>query len=414
MKRLDTVQLHTIICNTLEEALKPDTLVPNKDGYVTVYDLQESIRDWIDENLPLNEGLKVETEYNVTELIMKGINPWMEGYPDQIQRRKAGRVFAYKGYPGLGVQYLQARKLNDTSAIKEEAFEFIKGSLNFSLMAAIRNRINIVVDEAVQQAERQAGGKLGRNKRDAVIAAAKPKGPFICYEDSEFEFTDDYEPKSLRERQILLAFADAIIRRIPVSVSYKPVNRLNAYDIEFHPHYIRWVGHKLMVYGESRKTGSSGDYRLVNLILRRVQGMAGIDGVEYVGPEKRGIDYNRGFFRNSMTFNAQLDRDDRNSLTRVVLKVRKAKQALVGGRILRPYDRILTEPLHHSQDICPDYPETEEFGYLSLKVNDAMFVKPILLAYGGDLEVIEPLELRQLMAEEIKIMAGLYANDGKA
>ena len=76
-----------------------------------------------------------------------------------------------------------------------------------------------------------------------------------------------------------------------------------------------------------------------------------------------------------------------------------------------PFERILSEPLHHSQKICEDYPSDKNYGYISLNVSDYLYIKPILLSWGSYIEVVSPQDLREKMAEEVKLMVRNYQTE---
>ena len=418
LKRLEPKELHIIICETLEKALLPDTTIPNRNGYVTRKVLLQTLIDRQKELLSQNQqGMKeseknknehYDEEYNPTELIRKGIMEWMKGHDRQILCLKVGKGYIYKGFEGLTQAYLRSRKLNDNTPIDKEAFELVKGNLNFSFMAALRNRFKLLTDEAISKAETGKKKGLNAKEKEKIVKELRPKEPFICFEESVDEYTQEQKERNYREQQILLVLAEAILRHLPVKISYKPVKRDYCYEMEFHPQYIRRVQNNVTVYGMSRiESSADPQYRLVNLILKRIIKVEEAKEVEYISAEDMGVDYNGVFFRNTMTYNAQLDTPDRESTTEVILKVRKKRQALVNNRTIRTFERLKSEPLHHSQTEIPER-EDDEYGYLSLRITDYMYIKPILLRYGSDLEVIAPADLRNVMAQESALMAAVY------
>lgn len=414
IKRLETKDLHVIICETLEKALLPDTEIPNNDGFVTrqvlleaLIDRQQEILDRIPEEQKKKNEHYEET-YEPRELIRKGIIPKMEGLERQIVCKKVGREFTYKGFEGLTQEYLKSRTLNDKTPIDKESFELVKGLLNFSFMAALRNRFNLMAEEVVNKEEKKKGRKLKAIEKKEIMKKLWPKEPFICFEESVDGYTDWQKEQNRTEQQLLLVMAEAIMRWMPVRISYKPVKRDYNYEMVFHPHYIRRVQNKVTVYGMSRiENKPEQQYRLVNLILRRVVKIEEADGEKYISAGDMGLDYNGRFFKNTMTYNAQLDTGDRENTTEVILKVRKQRQALVNNRTIRTFERLKSEPLHHSQQVIPER-EDDEFGYLSLKINDYLYIKPILLKYGSDIEVVSPSDLRDVMAQESALMAAVY------
>ena len=100
--RLETPLLHQIICQALEQALnKKSSIVKDKDGFVDAKDLLRFILAEQEKYADKNNHDKFEEEYNVSELINKGITPWLKVLGKRIERRKVGKAFVYKGYTGL-------------------------------------------------------------------------------------------------------------------------------------------------------------------------------------------------------------------------------------------------------------------------------------------------------------------------
>lgn len=405
IERSDPQWLQQIICHALEEALLPNsTIRTDCDGFVCAEELCcYLIRR--QEQKPKKDKLKrYETDYNVSELINKGIQGWIGKLGKRIERRKVGKAFVYKGYAGLEQDYLDARAMMSHQPIEEDVLDFVKGALSFSLLSAIRNRIKAI--------RKKIDKEEGTEKAKVWMQELKARGPFLCFEESVYEFTPEYKEKVAREQNLLLTFADAIIRRIPLKVFYKPFHYHEVDELEFHPHYIRRVGKKLMVYGFSKSRSKHSGYQLVNLIFQRIIEVKQLsEQVSYRGAEEAGIDYNGGFFANTVTFNAVLLGADREQPAEVVLKVKKQRIGKPSGRIIRPFDRILTEPLHHSQEVCREIPEDKDYGYVRLFISDWQYLKPILLAWGSSIEVLSPEELRLKLVEETREMLELYAKD---
>lgn len=406
IKRSDPQWLQQMVCRALEEALQPNSsLRTDSDGFVCAEELCSFLCQKQEEKAKRKkDGSRYETDYNVSELINKGIQVWIGKLGKHIERRKVGKAFVYKGYAGLEQDYLEARVLMCNQPIEEDVLDFVKGAVSFSLLSAIRNRIKAI--------RKKIDEEEGKEKAKAWMQELTARGPFLCFEESVYEFTPEYKEKIAREQDLLLTLADAIIRRTPLAVLYKPFHYREADELEFHPHYIRRVGKKLMVYGFSKGRTGQTAYRLVNLIFQRIVEIRPLEKpVSYRSAEAVGIDYNGSFFAHTATFNAVLLDADREQPKEVVLKVKKQRIGKPSGRIIRPFDRILAEPLHHSQEVCREMPEDKDYGYVHLFVSDWLYLKPILLAWGSSVEVLRPEELRLKLAEETREMLELYAED---
>ena len=409
--RLPAKLLHQIICRALEEALEPRSSVPtDDDGYVGFEVLLDYILECQNKIVLRKDWNAYTTNYKPTEMIRKGINPILAQIGKQIDINTKVRPFSFKGYKGVLNDYMLCTTMHNNNPLDKDTFNFIKGTLDFDTMAAIRNRIRDITDKAwneycILHPKHSANKTIEKEIRNRH----KPDGPFVCFEGSVYEFTPEYNAMTERERDLLLKFADAIIYQKVVEVSYQAFHYNRPDSLEFHPHYIRKVGNKLMVYGRSRsiRYHRPDQYTLVNLIVQRVQEVRDFPGDKhYYSAKELGLDYNNGLFRDRMTFNAPGYNQEHNECTEVILKVRKEVPTLTNPR--RPYDRLRTEPLHHSQKVFAGISEDNEFGYLSLYITDYMFIRPILLSWGSDIQVVAPQDLKQQMQAEIARMAGMY------
>lgn len=412
IERSDPQWLQQTICHALEEALQSDSGIrTDRDGFVCVEELCDYLLRKQEQKPKKDKSKRYETDYNISELINKGIQSWIGKLGKRIERRKTGKAFVYKGYVGLEQDYLDARALMCNQPIEEDVLDFVKGAVSFSLLSAIRNRIKSIRKKIEKEEEEKSGVKKGK-KGKIWMQELMSRGPFLCIEESVYEFTSEYTEKIAHEQDLLLTFSDAIICRTPLMVLYKPFHYQEADELEFHPHYIRRVGKKLMVYGFSKSRTRHRGYQLVNLIFQRITDVRPLSKqVNYRSAEEAGIDYNGDFFANTVTFNAMLFDADREQPKEVVLKVRKKRIGKPSGRIIRPYDRIQNEPLHHSQEVYREIPEDKDYGYVHLFVSDWLYLKPILLSWGSSIEVLSPKELRLKLAEETREMLELYGED---
>lgn len=408
-KRLPTQKLHEIVCMILENALHGDKgYSTDAEGYITIQEIHAHLLNEQDKLVGDGNGLYYEDCYNISELIKKGINPWLEPLGKAIYSKKAGRTFVYKGYDGVLEDYKSSREMHSSKPIEEGMFEFVKGTVTFQTMAAIRNRIRSIE----QEADRKSRTAKFSPRSLMLLKNLACGGAFLCFEESEYEFCEDYQERIAREQTLLLTLTDAIIRQQVVKVSYQPFHFPRAKELEFHPHYIRRVGKKLMVYGFCKDKDSEADYVLTNLIIRRILSIESLsETVPFRSAQRFGIDYNHNFFRHTMTFNANIRNNDRFSPVKVILKIRKSYRTQPDGRMVYPFERILSEPLHHSQKICEDYPSDKNYGYISLNVSDYLYIKPILLSWGSYIEVVSPQDLREKMAEEVKLMVRNYLTE---
>ena len=224
-----------------------------------------------------------------------------------------------------------------------------------------------------------------------------------------YEFTPEYAEHSEKRSEFVLAIAYACITHCVLKISYQAHHYDVPDDLEFHPHYIRKVGNKTLIYGISRsiKWHAPDHYETVNLVLERIVGVttAGVEQIRYQSPKKNRLGYEIDYeqlFSSRIAFNAHNYRTDEETQT-ILLKVVKKVQTRGNARM--PFKRICQEPLHHTQKVVR---EDETHGYVSIDVKDFYFAKPLLLPWGGDVEVLEPEALRGIMTYEIRKMARAY------
>lgn len=409
--RLSAKVLHKIICEALEEALNPKSNVPaDENGFVNTDVLNDIIVYKQSLIVPPEEQSKYTEYYRPSELIAKGINVALSRMGKQIETSKKTKPYSYRGYKGLTADYVNCSVMLTKTPVDKEVFDFIKGTMNFDTMSAIRNRIKDVADTAWETYCNEHP-KVANNKfiEKEIKDQYKPDGPFICIEGSIYEFTSEYKEMTEHERAMLLLFADAIIYKKAVKVTYHAFHYENPDYLEFHPHYIRKVGNKLMVYGRSRsiRYHQPDEYTLVNLIVQRVKAVKDFaEPKHYYSAKELGLDYNNDLFRHRMTFNAPGYNQEAFECKEVILKVRKHIET--GRKPRKPYDRLLVEPLHHSQKVYTGLPEDEQYGYLSIYISDYLFIRPLLMAWGSDIQVLAPEELKKQMEAEICRMAELY------
>ncbi len=437
--RLKPRVLHLIVCEVLEEALNENSSIKSEEGgFVPTDTIEDYILD--KQEKIVNNPKWYTTDYVVYDLVIRGINKALKKIQKTVVHKRINNQMCYQGYKGITEDYKLITTLKRELPIDKGVFKFIKGTMDFDTMSSIRNRINDVSEKAwvafreenpkyninlevkriladetktskVKENAIKAREQIINAKEKEIKAMYKPDGPFICIESSIYEFTKDYEIKTERERELLLKFADAIIYRKAVKVSYQALHYDKPDDLEFHPHYIRKVGNKLMIYGRSRSIEfhKPDEYTLVNLIVHRVQDVTDFEKpIKYYSAKELGLDYNNEVFFNRVTFDAPGFLIDVEDCTEVILKVRKTVET--PGNPKKPFQRMLSEPLHHSQKVLTER-EDDEFGYVSIFVKDYMRMKPILLKWGCDVCVESPEHLRNIMVDEIRRMTAIYGID---
>lgn len=253
--------------------------------------------------------------------------------------------------------------------IPESLIEFVTGNVNYDLLNLIQHEI-------------QERGKMDIK-------------PFISIGNDD---------KS--QRDYILKFAEAIMEKKALYIEYEPFFMEDGKTdlLEFSPEFIRRIGdQKWMVYGIS-KSHFFGDEKYVNLVFNRIKEIRKGEGLIY---KPSGIDYANQPFGHQVTFHA-IQPESAKLLDNVVIKVRKKKEGYQQNIPFYPFKRIQREPLHASQEVLK---EDEHYGYITIKVLDAVKLKPILLGWGSDLEVLQPESLRKVMLEEVDNMKKCYSSN---
>lgn len=411
--KFPSVYSQLAVCDTLARAAEGDeSIETDEEGFVSSFVLEQAVFDSMDTYIPRRDRNKYSVEFSIGDIVRKGINPILERIGTQVERNENARPITYRGYPDIYEDYIEAYVLHSKDPIEEGTFDFIKGPMDFRTLAGIRNRIKDKADAAWQK-------HLLRHPEDSDKTALRrkiqqeqwPRQPFICLDSSVYDFTKNYQEYTAGERKLLVKFSEAVIYGKALRVTYQALHHEEPDELEFHTHYIRKDGNKLMIYGSShsRYHHNEDEYHLVNLVASRVISVSDFPErlhIPYRSAESLGLDYNTAMFRDRMTFDAVEHTGLHSRPVRVVLRVRRTMKG--GKRPLMPYKKMLLEPLHHSQTVCTDYPEDEKFGYIALFVTDYMRIKPILLSWGKAVEVVEPDRLRQSIADEIAEMSAMY------
>ncbi|MBQ2434899.1 MAG: WYL domain-containing protein [Bacteroidaceae bacterium] len=272
--------------------------------------------------------------------------------------------------------------------IPGKVIEFVRGNINYAVLNQIQNWL-LDKDEDKDKDEKKP--KKSKNELPEK---------FISIEDSLYIGKDeDKKRELLREQRNILLLAKSILGKKALKITYLP-NALGGQTDEliFSPEYLRRVGRKWMVYGMSESKQFPPAY--VNLVLSRIKQITDSD-IPYT---PSGVDYTDDPFKEQMTYHGF--RTCSRKKEKVVLKVRKEKPGYTSGTKIYPFVRIQQEPLHYSQAVIR---EDKNYGYISIDITDAMFIRPILLTWGADVEVIEPSALREQMRQEVATMQVMYA-----
>lgn len=175
---------------------------------------------------------------------------------------------------------------------------------------------------------------------------------------------------------------EAIVSKQPLNITYEPYGK-KSYKIIVHPYFIKQYNNRWFLLGYN----TDGVYEnIVNMSFDRIKGIRPAP-VAFV--ENTFCDFGEYF-------------DDFVGVTRTGTEIRNIVLRIEPKRL--PY--ILSKPLHPSQRN-----RRASEGIIELKVIPNRELYQLLLSYGPDLEVLEPEDIRQKMAEFAEKMAEKYKTE---
>lgn len=349
-------------------------------------------------------------EYDIAEIV-SSINKKLALVDRCIEVNKEVSPHQFRGYDGLLDDFFKAGILSKKTPINEKPFQLTKGTITYEVMTILRNTMaNRTSDLENEYDDKKSRKKLKENiSKEQYVMKNLPAGPILCIENSIYNNVDN-DAQILRDiRWRIVELAQAIINHKVLQVKYFSVGMGEDIEFVFHPHYIKQVGKRFICYGMSRMLDKKAEkeYKLVNIIIPDIKNIQEYQRVEdYQSAESLGLDYNHTVFKDRMTYNAPKFNKEKDEPEEVVIKVRREIRTDTG--YVKPFERILREPLHHSQTVAEDYGIDPEWGYIRLQLIDLMYITPILLTEGSKMEVLVPERLRNLMAQKVKELALLY------
>ena len=181
--------------------------------------------------------------------------------------------------------------------------------------------------------------------------------------------------------QYVEPLAQAIIHKYPIKLTYKPFWGKEK-EINIHPYHLRQYNKRWYIFAYCEEQHEIHNYPLDRIVqlehLSKPYRETDIDFEEYFDEIVGVTNYKNA------------------KIVKVVLKVDK-----------KSVDFIRTKPLHWSQTELKELnSESHSFIQLKLKVNTEF--KMLLFSYNDEIEVIEPIWLRDFFAEKIKKMATKY------
>ena len=170
---------------------------------------------------------------------------------------------------------------------------------------------------------------------------------------------------------------DYISNQQTIEVNYQPYDK-QGFTCTLHPYYIKQHNSRWFVLGMNNETG-----KMMHLALDRIQSIQ-LSKIAYVPAS---VDFDE-YFEDVIGVTIPQDAEPEH----ILLKFTKHRL---------PY--VLSKPLHPSQT-----PKDREKGIIEITVIPNPELEAQLLWFGDDVEVLEPIFLREQIKEKIRNMYQLY------
>ncbi|MBN2747330.1 MAG: WYL domain-containing protein [Bacteroidales bacterium] len=198
--------------------------------------------------------------------------------------------------------------------------------------------------------------------------------------EQSFKFKTDEQIISFEDnpdlegREYISVLYNAIVHKRVLEIQYQPFNRENALTYHFHPYHLKQYNNRWFIIGRTTENGN-----LTNIALDRIKGIKEAD-MPFIS---HNIDFEELFYDViGVSINNQS-------------KPEKVKIKVYSGQ----WNYIRTKPLHASQRIK----EINE-SYTAIEINVYLNheLEALLLSFGENIEVLEPIHFRERIAERIK------------
>lgn len=185
----------------------------------------------------------------------------------------------------------------------------------------------------------------------------------------------------LKGLEFITPIYNAILNKHPLIIKYQGFKQETSKDINFHPYFLKQYNTRWFVFG-----ADDAILTILNLALDRIisakesnkkYNPSLIDDLDEYFEDIIGVTYNK-----------------KNKLENILLRVE---------RDLLPY--IKTKPLHGSQRITREY---DSHAIISLELIPNYELEALILSLGEGIEVIEPVELRNLIKKRIEKSLNKY------
>lgn len=189
--------------------------------------------------------------------------------------------------------------------------------------------------------------------------------------------------QNLTNIDLLPKFYKAITNKQVLRFSYQPFGQ-DPFELTFHAQYLKEYNGRWFVFGEADRE----PYQAYNVPLDRIIGeVSEVNDVEYISAPK-------GFYHNYFKNIIGVTHEKGAKIEIVVIRTKTEYQ----------HGLLLTKPLHHSQKETIPYGEHEDgsYGEFTLSIESNREMQGRILTYGENIEVMQPLSLREQIMDIIR------------
>ncbi len=195
--------------------------------------------------------------------------------------------------------------------------------------------------------------------------------------------------QNLMNIDLLPVFNKAITDRKVLRFSYQRFGQ-EPFELTFHPQFLKEYNGRWFVFGDADREPDQA----YNVPLDRIVGeLIEVNDVEYI-PAPKG--FYQEFFKDIIGVTHE--------------KGAKIEQVVIRTKTEYQHGLLLTKPLHHSQEETIPFGEHEDdcYGEVTLTIEPNRELRGKILLYGENLEVIQPLSLRDQIKDIIRKQMAQY------
>jgi hypothetical protein len=188
--------------------------------------------------------------------------------------------------------------------------------------------------------------------------------------------------QNLTNIDLLPVFYKAIANEQVLRFSYQRFGQ-EPFELIFHPQFLKEYNGRWFVFGEANRE----PYKAYNVPLDRIVGeLTIVEDIDYI-PAPKG--FYQQFFKNIIGVTHEKDS--------------KVEKVLIRTKTEYQHGLLLTKPLHHSQKETLPFGEHKDgcYGEVTLTIEPNRELRGKILLYGENLEVMQPLFLRDKIKETL-------------